>query len=172
VRVKYLLPCSCGKKVAIESSQAGQDILCSCGKTMEAPTMQGIRRLEQQVEKEHEPKATSSFGGAAIGIALAGLVILGAGGALTYRVYTTRPVLPSVDYATPWDTWHMWHNLREGVQLPEYMDSPYLQQKKVYNQYMTVGVVIMALGIITIACAAIAAYFNRRSRRPTAQRTE
>jgi len=165
VRVKYLLPCSCGEKVAVESTQAGQNILCSCGKTMEVPTMQGLRQLEQAIDTTDEPKTTSPFGGVVVGLALFGLVILGAGGALTCWMYTRRPVLPDIDYASPWDTWAMWHSLRDGVRLPEYSDSPYLQAKKVYDQYMTVGIVIMVVGIVTIVCSAIVAFFSRPSQR-------
>jgi len=165
VRVKYLLPCSCGEKVTVESTQAGQDILCSCGKTMEVPTMQGLRQLEQHVDTADEPKTTSSFGGVIVGIALLGLVIVGAGGVYTYWKYSTRPVFPSMDYMSPWDTWLMWHGLRDSVRLPEYSNSPYLEAKKIYDQSMTVGIVIMGLGLVTIACSAIVAFFNRPSQR-------
>ncbi len=165
MRVKYLLPCSCGEKVAVESTQAGQDILCACGKTMEVPTMQGLRQLEQHVDTADAPRIASSFGGVAVGIALLGLVILGAGGVHTYRTYSMRPVLPDIDYAAPWDTWLIWHDVRSGVRLPEYAESPYMQAKKVYNQYMTVGIVIMALGLLTIVCSAIVASFSRPSQR-------
>jgi hypothetical protein len=42
----YLLPCSCGRKVAIEPRQAGQSIGCPCGASILAPTMREIRVLE------------------------------------------------------------------------------------------------------------------------------
>lgn len=166
MRVKYLLPCSCGQKIAVESSQAGQSILCSCGKSMEVPTMKGLRQLEQYVDTANEPKATSSFGGSAIGIALLGFVILGAGaGFMTWMHFTQRPILIDMDYMSPWDTWLMWQSLREGVQLPEFAESPYFQAKKVYDQYMTVGAVIMALGGVTVAFATIVAIVNRSAKR-------
>jgi hypothetical protein len=43
--MKYLLPCSCGKSVAIEVSQAGQSVRCTCGNMVDVPTMRLIRQL-------------------------------------------------------------------------------------------------------------------------------
>ena len=43
---QYLLPCSCGQKIRIESSQAGGQVACGCGRTLAVPTLRGIRRLE------------------------------------------------------------------------------------------------------------------------------
>lgn len=163
--VKYLLPCSCGEKIAIESTQAGQTVRCSCGKTLEAPTMQGIRQLEQSAEIVDESAAASSIGGAAVGVALLGLIILLAGGSVTlWAYYTQRPVMPDVDLMSPWDTWPMWQNLREGVRIPEYAESPYHRFKKVYDQYMTVGYVIIGVGIVTLVCALAIAIASGRSK--------
>lgn len=44
--MKYLLPCSCGNSIPIETSQAGQTVTCSCGQMQEVPTMRAIRQLE------------------------------------------------------------------------------------------------------------------------------
>ncbi len=71
-----------------------------------------------------------------------------------------------MDYMSPWDTWLMWHDLRDGVRLPEYFNSPYLEAKKVYDQYMTVGAVLLGLGLVTIACSAIVAFFKGWQRAP------
>jgi hypothetical protein len=165
VTVKYLLPCSCGEKIAIESSQAGQAIRCSCGKTLEAPTMQGIRRLEQSADIVDESAVSSSIGGVTVGIALLGLIILSVGGGIAGWNYTRRPVMIDVDYMSPWDTWLMWQSLREGVRMQEYSDSPYLQAKKEHTQYMTVGFVIIGVGIVTLVGALAIALVNGRSKR-------
>ncbi len=44
--MKYQLPCSCGKSIAIEVSQAGQLVHCSCGTQLEVPAMRLIRQLK------------------------------------------------------------------------------------------------------------------------------
>lgn len=43
---KYLLPCECGKGVAVDIKQAGQQLACECGKLLEVPTLRGVRELE------------------------------------------------------------------------------------------------------------------------------
>lgn len=43
--MKYLLPCSCGKSVPVEASQAGQRVRCSCGQMLDVPTMRLVRQL-------------------------------------------------------------------------------------------------------------------------------
>ena len=162
---KYLLPCTCGEKTAVESTQAGQILRCSCGNTLEVPTLQGIRRLEQCVDGTDQSGTSSSNRGAVIGAALVGLIIALGGAGFTGWTYTRQPVLIDIDYMTPWDTWLMWHSLREGVRMPEYANSPFLMAKKEYHQYMTVGIVITVIGILTMVCSAMIAFLNRRSRR-------
>lgn len=127
--------------------------------------MQGIRRLEQSADVSDEPGESASYGGAAIGIALLGLTILVAGGGLTWWAYAQQPVLIDVDYMSPWDTWLMWQNLREGVRLPDYASSPFLEAKKVTDQYMTAGFVIIVVGLVTLVCGLTTAVVSGRSQR-------
>ena len=49
--MKYLLPCSCGKSVAVEVSQAGQSVRCPCGNTLDVPAMRLIRQLPPAVRR-------------------------------------------------------------------------------------------------------------------------
>ena len=42
---KYLLPCSCGKEVLIETSQAGGNVLCECERSLKIPTLLQMKRL-------------------------------------------------------------------------------------------------------------------------------
>jgi hypothetical protein len=41
----YLLPCSCGQKLAVSVRQAGQSVRCTCGASLEVPTLRGLREL-------------------------------------------------------------------------------------------------------------------------------
>ena len=161
---KYLLPCSCGEKTTIEISQAGQTIQCSCGKSLDIPTMQGIRRLEPFLESESEVKA-SSYGGVIVGVALIGLMIFAAGGTYTGWKSTRRPIPVNMDYMSPWDTWLMWQSLREGVRIPEFAESPYTKAMKEHRRYMAMGTVFTILGGLIITGAAVANFFYRRSQR-------
>ncbi len=158
---KYLLPCSCGEKTAVETSQAGQDIPCRCGKTLRVPTMQGIRRLEPHFDPVDESKARPA-GGPALALALLGLLLLAVGAAWMYHTHNTRrPAFYDVDSLSPWGTWLMWQDLRDGVQLPEYTESPFVQGERIYRRYMTLGAVVTGLGTIMIAGAAVIAMLGR-----------
>jgi hypothetical protein len=42
---KYLLSCSCGKEVPIETAQAGGNVLCDCGLSLKVPTLLQIKKL-------------------------------------------------------------------------------------------------------------------------------
>ena len=127
--------------------------------------MQGIRQLEQAAEIVDESASPSPIGGVAVGVGLLGLIILLAGGGVNlWAYYTQRPVMPDVELMSPWDTWPMWHNLREGVRMPEYAESPYRKIKKIYDQYMTVGYVIIGVGIVTLVFALAIAIASGRSK--------
>ena len=43
--MKYQLPCTCGRTIPVEVSQAGQTVRCSCGAGVEVPAMRLIRSL-------------------------------------------------------------------------------------------------------------------------------
>src|SRR5262249_46883110 len=46
--MKYLLPCpACNLRLPVETGQAGQTIRCSCGNSVEVPSIRGLRDLEQ-----------------------------------------------------------------------------------------------------------------------------
>jgi hypothetical protein len=49
--MKYLLPCPCGQSVEVEPGQAGQTVVCACGKTLLVPTMLQVKALPVAPEK-------------------------------------------------------------------------------------------------------------------------
>ena len=127
--------------------------------------MQGIRRLEQAAETTSDLGTPPAYGGVALGIALLGLMVLLAGGGLTAWTYSRRPIMVDINYMSPWETWLMWNGLKEGVRLPEYAKSPYLERKKETTQYMTFGIAIMVIGSIMLACSAAIGFYSLRSQR-------
>lgn len=48
----YLLPCSCGKSVSIEVSQAGQEVKCVCGETLSVPSLLQIKKLPEDTARQ------------------------------------------------------------------------------------------------------------------------
>jgi hypothetical protein len=69
----YLLPCQCGKKTEIDSSQSGLTIRCACGTELTVPAMRGLAALERL---EAAPRAVVSEPGPSWG-AQQGFVFLG-----------------------------------------------------------------------------------------------
>ncbi len=50
----YQLTCPCGAKHAVTVSQAGQSLTCSCGNSLEIPTLRGLKELPV-IEPTAEP---------------------------------------------------------------------------------------------------------------------
>src|SRR5690349_9805056 len=85
--MKYLVPCpKCGIKTMVESGQAGQMLHCSCGASLEVPSIRGLRELET-VQDDRSAVATWSRrqGLAFLGIAIAALALISAAGLLAFR---------------------------------------------------------------------------------------
>ncbi len=53
---KYLLPCSCGKKLTVRARQAGEHVRCECGTELEVPTMRGLSKLSRSDDQEETQK--------------------------------------------------------------------------------------------------------------------
>jgi hypothetical protein len=60
LKMSYLLPCSCGQSVEIETSQAGQQVSCSCGATLQVPSMLQIKSLPIAVHAANQGKLKES----------------------------------------------------------------------------------------------------------------
>jgi len=95
---RYLLPCDCGNSIAVDTAQAGTQVTCSCGASLDVPTMRGLRDLDP-VREDHAKEEKSRGWGAGHGALLLGLIlfIVGAGPAL--YLYATIPEPPEYDPA-------------------------------------------------------------------------
>ncbi len=79
--VQYQLPCGCGQHVVINATQAGQDVVCACGKTLAVPTLRGLQALTKVPGSAAatpaagpKPIATSSVSGCLFALAFVTLV--------------------------------------------------------------------------------------------------
>lgn len=127
--------------------------------------MQGIRRLPQMGETPESSRNGPSYGGIATGLAILALAILGAGGTVMYRAQSYRPVFVGMEHMSPTETWFMWQELKEGVQLLEYAESPYQKARKLYRQYMAIGWAIIIVGGLFLASAGLIALRGRSASR-------
>jgi hypothetical protein len=94
VATYYLLPCTCGEKVTVERSQAGQLVQCRCGASLEVPTFAGLSRLSQAAPT-HSARPTAGTWGGRQRVLLVGGILLVAAGALATCLVISWPVIPT-----------------------------------------------------------------------------
>lgn len=128
--VQYRLPCTCGKSVLVNRSQAGLAVQCECGAKLDVPTIRGLGSLEQ-VARE---RAASGWGNRQA-VLLIGLMIavvgFGLGG---YRqLFPPKPPFTSeqldldmkmlgeaIQQVPANEVWQMWEGLRAGLDRSEF----------------------------------------------------
>lgn len=93
---KYLLPCECGKGIAIDVKQAGQQIACECGKLLEVPTLRGVRKLQPVQASETSSRKTNEWN-ASRGMIFAGsLILFVIGGTVSFFGYDGLRGTPNI----------------------------------------------------------------------------
>ncbi len=121
----YLLPCSCGRKVPVEPRQAGQVVRCSCGASLEVPTLLEMAALEG-AEPEAGARRPPRPWGVRQGLALLGAVIFLGALVLVIFLLRAQPRPPFPDKAemdpgavrreaqrlTPLQSRRIWQSLR------------------------------------------------------------
>ena len=158
MQTKYLLPCSCGEKIAVEPRQAGQTIECRCGKTLEVPTLRTMTALEPAVPEPVPAVKTTAWeirqGMALIGAAIALTAVI-----LAVVLVCNRPKPPPGDPSaefirrqtqalTPLQVWRVWHSLRQvGPDPRRPRENPAMVEERFrYRLWLATVLVIAGLG--------------------------
>ena len=139
----------------MEVGQAGQQIECDCGASLDIPTMVGVRAL-QRVEPSPEDQRQISRWEARYGVLLVGAVITFAALCMTTYVYMTRPQLVEVEDMDPFQTWLSWQFLREGVRRPSFEINPYRMYqmgREANRRWMAASLSVAALGLIVMSAS-------------------
>jgi hypothetical protein len=128
----YLLPCSCGQKLAVSLRQAGGSVTCPCGNVLEVPPLNRLKTFEPvapKAELKTGPGAARTYtawSGRQAGLFL-GVVLLCVGipwaawldgrldVLLPAPLQCNKPRLLPVEKMTPLQTWGMWQELRTGA---------------------------------------------------------
>jgi hypothetical protein len=161
----YLLPCSCGQKVRIAASQAGGRVACACGKSLDVPTMRGVRQLEP-APAETKVRAQASWS-RAHGATFAGGLLIAGVGVVLIAIYLlqyarvvghTRDFSPEVlaaeaahiDKLTPLELLSEWSEVLEHG-LGEPSAPPWVTAQKMiagYRAWMIGGASAIAAGLL------------------------
>jgi len=169
----YLLPCQCGKKTEIDSSQAGLSVRCACGTELAVPTMRGLATLERvESAPQDEPVEAGPAWGAQQGLIFLGsaIVVVAALGAFCFWWFRMpQPLVLDPNYkeahrATIDQVWQtapeqlilVWQDFRTGIEkepleqmLDRYDDlvAEVLGWEKVFAGLGAVGLVLVVVGL-------------------------
>lgn len=158
---KYLLPCLCGRKIAIEVGQSGQTVSCTCGRRLDVPTMLQIRALER-IEEECPPRVRLPWG-VRQGLVLIGTLIVVASVCIATGLYLARPRLPTppqleqvqayMEKLSLLQSQWEWQHLRGGLDEAgaREIEAAFGAKRASYHRWLAVAGVIGVLGVI---CAA------------------
>lgn len=167
MKASYRLPCSCGRDITVQTSQAGQSVRCQCGAEQEVPTL--MRMSSLPLAEEPRPAPPPRRWGLRQRLILIGAIIALPSLALAAYLFWSLPpqeyVVPTqapLDYLTVGQTWQIWQDLRSGIErrpLPAEVFYEALARNN--RQWLTVSLVLFGAGALTM----ISSLFVPKSRR-------
>lgn len=167
----YMLPCQCGKKNEIDSSQAGLTLRCACGADLTIPAMRGLVNLERV---ERAPAALSAeptrTWGRRHGTMFLGAVILTIAGLMALFFWMAMPPLPVLlpeyqainrqgnETLSLEDSFSQWHEiLQKGITDPafearldflEQITERDVQWEMVCGGFAAIGLLFIVAGLL------------------------
>jgi len=177
VTARYLLPCSCGRKIEVRRHQAGDEVRCDCGATLEVPTLLEMTALEEASPPKCSPKRPPAPWGGRQRMALIGIVIALAATALAVWLLLDWPTPPQSKFSaqrirertealSPLESWQVWHLLRAtgpaGRTPPDEEKEKY--QQNLVRSRMWMGLIV-AIAVTGVGLA-IAGLWKRRPHSP------
>jgi hypothetical protein len=73
---QYLLPSTCGQKLPVDAGLAGASVTCTCGQTLQVPTLRGLRALEKTGAPEQAAVASAERTRSPLGCAFTACLLL------------------------------------------------------------------------------------------------
>lgn len=161
--VKYLLPCPCGRRVRVEPRQAGETILCTCGASLQAPTLSKILSLEPAPpEAPSTPTAHAwnakhqlkLLGSVLILIALAGGTWLHLARPVSrFDIVDPEQISQSAKKLSPLQAWNIWETMKQG--LDRRTDQQYEAAVASFHVKEAFVAVLALLGLALIVAGAV-----------------
>jgi len=167
----YLLPCSCGEKLQVEIRQAGESIVCTCGKSLDIPTLRALRQLDS-VSEPSNPSARSRWsplqgvlfvaGSALLIISLATntfLLLIIREGAKPTRLSSSNPkatVREELADLSPEEAWLEWQTLREipeRAKLRQQRGTGFDRDR--FDRYIRVATIVAVVGVALAGSAIV-----------------
>jgi hypothetical protein len=171
---RYLLSCDCGNAVSVDVGQAGGHVACSCGKTLEVPTLRLLRHLPTEPSKSELPRKSWNLRAGVVAALLTPAILLGIA-ALMIRL--SEPTVPpfdlqgmheqnlkEVDRMAPAEWFQMWsYRYRRTVEngFSVYQPPVDLATLRQIDQKRLVQKVLLSLAAVFAGGALIAALWPR-----------
>ena len=149
MKAKYLLPCTCGREIPVDASQAGQEVGCACGAKLEVPTMRRLTSLKR-AEPETIAQPSTATWGVRHALLLVGALITAVGLVAAILHYPQRPTDFEVDNLSQLETWVLWQELRQGLNHQAPWEEPYYDGLKLYHRWLGVAGGIAVFGLLTM----------------------
>ena len=163
----FLVPCSCGEKLQVEISQAGEVLVCSCGRSLEIPALRSLRQLDSvsgptrpSDHRRWSPSQGVLFvaGSAIFVVSLAAATFLlvakwegtTSGFGASHSKATVREDLVDL---SPDEAWHEWQVLREVRERPHLR--LHHDRDRDHGLYLRVAVVFAVVGIAIAGSALV-----------------
>lgn len=160
--MKYLLPCSCGQRIVIERRQAGQTVVCSCGASLQVPTLLRIADLEPAPPETAVAASRTSWGLQQqlrlLGIVVLTAAVLGSGWLYFHqprsRFDTVDPdhIRQVAKNLPPARTWEIWETMKQG--LDRRIDQQYAAAVLRFHAWQTAAGAALLAGIALVAASA------------------
>ena len=166
---EYLLPCDCGAKITVTASQAGDQLVCECGKDLDVPSFTELRQLEPVTDSTDRPdhkrrtwtrlQALLFTGGLLTAVAASGGI-----GFATYlrsQIDTTDTIetiaddyLKFLDQRSPTELLEIWGNIRNKgltdvrtLEIPEYVVNQQNYKRLTQLIYLASSAVVIGIGM-------------------------
>lgn len=168
---RYLLTCpACEKQIPVEAGRAGGTTTCSCGASVDVPTVRVLRTLPQETvavtSTGDKPDVPQSTWGQKQGVMLLGLLLILAGGVPAAYKWVTFPKPPfrtqdeirdvadiQFEKMSLSDTWQFWKTYIEPQGLtrePTIYEAAYVRQSADIQQWIFLYCGVAAVGVILL----------------------
>lgn len=167
---KYLLPCVCGQQIVVEPRQAGENITCSCGATVQAPTLMDMKRLEP-APVEVAPKTPAAAWGLRHRLLFLGYFLVAAAIVGVVWLYVERPrsrfdtidpehIRETAQKLVPSQAWSIWESMKQG--LDRRTDQAYEAAVQRFRIWQGVVAVLALVGVALVITGMMGAKADRR----------
>ena len=166
---QYLLLCDCGAKITVTASQAGDQLVCECGKNLDVPSFTELHQLEPVTDPTDRPdhKRRTWTGLQALLFTGGLLTAVAASGGIGFATYlrsqidTTDTIetiaddyLKFLDQRSPTELLEIWGNIRNKgltdvrtLEIPEYVVNQQNYQRLTQLIYLAATAVAIGIGM-------------------------